>query len=106
MNLPQAADDVNGHCYNNVDIEEGGEQRVFVVRLRLVAIISFDHLNAVYEGNQIGFDNFQDAVQALDVVLRTGPALQFIPVGRSFFTPPKVSWRRSCVDRAKSSSNT
>ncbi|KAG8228778.1 Argonaute-2 [Ladona fulva] len=31
----------------------------------------------------------QRAIQAIDVVLRSAPALRFTPVGRSYFTPPQ-----------------
>lgn len=63
---------------------------MFIVRLRYAATLSFDHLHAVYEGKQQMVENFQDVIQAADVILRTGPTLTFVPVARSFFTPPRV----------------
>ena len=52
-----------------------------------VAQVSLFALEQALEGkhNQIPFET----IQALDVVLRHLPSMKYIPVGRSFFSPPE-----------------
>lgn len=48
--------------------------------------INLDTLHAVYAG--ILKSAPQDAIMAIETILRNGPCLRFTPVGRSFFCPP------------------
>ncbi|KFM79527.1 Protein argonaute-3, partial [Stegodyphus mimosarum] len=48
--------------------------------------ISLDSLHALFDGRITSVN--QDAIMALETVLRHGPCLKYTPVGRSFFYPP------------------
>lgn len=74
--------------YFTVEIDEGEFKREFHVRIRYVAIICFDGIWNMYE-KKTHPQMFQDAIQAADIILRTCPTLNFVPVGRSFFSFPK-----------------
>lgn len=76
------------HVFGEIEVEENGEIRLFNVNMKYVATVSFDALLAMYENQRPSTENFQDAIQAADIIIRTGPTLAFTPVGRSFFSPP------------------
>ena len=54
------------------------------VKIQLAASVSLLRLNNFLSGKQNGKVP-QDAVQALDIVVREMPSLYYMPVGRSFF---------------------
>lgn len=57
---------------------------LFQVKIQFAASVSIDSLNKFLDGQQNG-KSAQDAVQALDIVMRQVPSNRFTPVGRSFF---------------------
>ena len=57
---------------------------LFQVKIQFAASVSIESLKKFLEGQQNG-KTAQDAVQALDIVMRQIPSNQFTPVGRSFF---------------------
>ncbi|KAG1714626.1 Protein argonaute-2 [Nymphon striatum] len=63
-----------------------GKDRVFHVAVKAVGQVSLFALEDALEGRsrQIPFD----AIQALDVVMRHLPSMNYTPVGRSFFSAP------------------
>lgn len=71
-----------------VEAEADGVQRTFHVYITYVALISLEKIWSMYEG-QGRAEAFQEAIQASDVIVRTGPTLNYVPVGRSFFSPPR-----------------
>ena len=54
------------------------------VKIQFVALVSLTELNNFLSGEKNG-KVFQDAVQALDVIMREMPSHYYTPVGRSFF---------------------
>ncbi|XP_068705532.1 protein argonaute-2-like isoform X1 [Montipora foliosa] len=64
--------------------EDGGKDRTFKVKIQFAASVSLVALKAFLDGKQNG-KMAQDAVQALDIVLRQIPSTRFTPIGRSFF---------------------
>lgn len=64
-----------------------GKDRVFRVSIKWVAQVSLYDLEEALEGRtrNIPFD----AIQALDVVMRHLPSMNYTPVGRSFFSSPE-----------------
>ncbi|XP_022799706.1 protein argonaute-2-like, partial [Stylophora pistillata] len=64
--------------------EDGGRDRVFKVKIQLAATVSLLELNNFLSGKQNGKIP-QDAVQALDIVVRQMLSMSYTPVGRSFF---------------------
>lgn len=78
-----------------VTIVENEEEREFVVQIKFAREVSFDALQGMYQ-RQASKELFQAQVAAADIILRTGPTLSFVPVGRSFFNDPGVRTRCSC----------
>ncbi|XP_068702995.1 protein argonaute-2-like isoform X3 [Montipora foliosa] len=64
--------------------EDGGKDREFKVQIQFAASVSLLELNNFLSGKQNGKVP-QDAVQALDIVMREMPSSYYTPVGRSFF---------------------
>jgi eukaryotic translation initiation factor 2C len=64
-----------------------GKDRLFKVMIRVETQISMLDLEKALQGATINVP--YNAVQALDVIFRHLPSLNYTPVGRSFFTPPK-----------------
>lgn len=75
-----------------VDYEEeerrrqGDVPQQFSVRIQYAATVNLDALHAVYN-NQVRVVP-QEVIQALDIIMRHGPCMQWTPVGRSIFMPP------------------
>ena len=70
-----------------VDVkEESGEARPFSVNVKLVAEINMHALQAFISGETTTMQA-QEAVQALDIVLRHAPAMKLSIFGRSLFSP-------------------
>ena len=69
-----------------VTLDSEGRDRVFRVTIKWVAQVSLFALEEALEGRtrQIPVD----AIQALDVVMRHLPSMNYTPVGRSFFSSP------------------
>ncbi|CAH3143541.1 unnamed protein product, partial [Porites evermanni] len=63
--------------------KDGGKDRVFKVKIKFAASVSIDSLRKFLLGQQNG-KSTQDAVQALDIVMRQMPSKHFTPVGQSF----------------------
>lgn len=63
-----------------------GKDRLFRVAMKWVSQVSLNTLEDALEGNQRAIP--QDAIQALDVVMRHLPSMAYTPVGRSFFSQP------------------
>ncbi|KAL9962338.1 hypothetical protein ACROYT_G031432 [Oculina patagonica] len=64
--------------------EDGGKDRDFKVKIQFAAPVSLLELKNFLSGRQ-NVKVPQDAVQALDIVMRQMPSLYYTPVGRSFF---------------------
>ncbi|XP_078383843.1 protein argonaute-2-like isoform X2 [Oculina patagonica] len=64
--------------------EDGGKDREFKIKIQFAAPVSLLELKNFLSGKQNGKVP-QDAVQALDIVMRQMPSLYYTPVGRSFF---------------------
>ena len=64
-----------------------GKDRVFRVNMKWVAQVSMYALEEALEGRTRKIPN--DAIQALDVVMRHLPSMTYTPVGRSFFSSPE-----------------
>ncbi|XP_022810535.1 protein argonaute-2-like, partial [Stylophora pistillata] len=64
--------------------DDGGRDRVFKVKIQFAAAVSLLELNNFLSGKQNGKIP-QDAVQALDIVVRQMPSVYYTPIGRSFF---------------------
>jgi len=58
---------------------------VFKVVIKFAAHVDLHHLQEFLLGRQA--DASQEALQALDIVLREHPTRTFCPVGRSFYSP-------------------
>lgn len=71
----------------DVTLPGEGKDRVFKVAIKWVAQVCLFALEEAMEGQsrEIPFD----AIQALDVVMRHLPSMNYTPVGRSFFSPPE-----------------
>ncbi len=63
-----------------------GKDRVFRVTIKWAAQVSLYALEEALEGRTRKIP--QDAIQALDVVMRHLPSMTYTPVGRSFFSSP------------------
>ncbi|XP_053619477.1 protein argonaute-2 isoform X2 [Plodia interpunctella] len=63
-----------------------GKDRVFRVTIKWVAQVSLFALEEALEGRTRQIPN--DAILALDVVMRHLPSMMYTPVGRSFFSSP------------------
>ncbi|PAA58162.1 hypothetical protein BOX15_Mlig010628g1 [Macrostomum lignano] len=68
---------------------EGSKDRVFKVMMKYLGEVSLFALEEALEGRRQNIP--ADAVNALDVVMRHLPSLQYTPVGRSFFQPPEMN---------------
>lgn len=68
-----------------VSVEEGDKAREFKVKVQLAARIDLECLEACLKDAS----ERMQALQALDVVMRHSASMRFVPVGRSFFTPPQ-----------------
>lgn len=64
-----------------------GKDRLFRVAMKWVSQVSLNMLEDALEGNLRCIP--QDAIQALDVVMRHLPSMAYTPVGRSFFSSPE-----------------
>jgi hypothetical protein len=64
-----------------------GKDRVFRVTMKWAAQVSLYALEEALEGRTRKIP--QDAIQALDVVMRHLPSMTYTPVGRSFFSSPE-----------------
>ncbi|XP_067937270.1 protein argonaute-2-like [Watersipora subatra] len=69
-----------------VQLPGEGRDRVFKVSIKWVSQVSMLALEEALEGRT--YDIPFDAIQALDVVMRHLPSMNYTPVGRSFFQPP------------------
>ncbi|PAA62469.1 hypothetical protein BOX15_Mlig003634g2 [Macrostomum lignano] len=67
---------------------EGSKDRVFRVSLRYLGEVSLFALEEALEGRRRGIPG--EAVNALDVIMRHLPSMQYTPVGRSFFQQPEL----------------
>ncbi len=65
---------------------DGHNERKFMVVLKWVAQVSLHHLEEFLEGRSRRIPT--DSILALDVLMRHLPSMVYIPVGRSFFSPP------------------
>jgi hypothetical protein len=65
--------------------EESGEVRPFTVNIKLVAEINMHALQAFIAGETATMQA-QEAIQALDIVLRHSPAMKLSIFGRSLFS--------------------
>ncbi|XP_020617491.1 protein argonaute-2-like isoform X2 [Orbicella faveolata] len=63
---------------------EDGNDKDFKVKIQFVASVSLLELKKVLSGKQSG-EIPQDAVRALDIVMREMPSLHYTPIERSFF---------------------
>ncbi|XP_060818744.1 protein argonaute-2-like isoform X2 [Bombus pascuorum] len=64
------------------------KQRTFKIYLKKVAVLDLSWIkNLKYDAFES--DTKQQCIQALDIILRHGPASQYITVGRSLFQPPE-----------------
>uniref|UniRef100_A0A1I8HLT8 Protein argonaute-2 n=1 Tax=Macrostomum lignano TaxID=282301 RepID=A0A1I8HLT8_9PLAT len=68
---------------------EGSKDRVFKVMMKYLGEVSLFALEEALEGRRQNIP--AEAVNALDVVMRHLPSLQYTPVGRSFFQPPEMN---------------
>jgi len=64
--------------------EDGGKDREFKVKIQFAASVSLPELDNLLSDKQNGKVP-QDAVQALDIIMREMPSSYYTPVGRSFF---------------------
>ncbi|XP_064651876.1 protein argonaute-2-like isoform X10 [Lineus longissimus] len=64
-----------------------GKDRVFMVAIRWTAQVNLYALEEALDGKLQEIPN--DAILALDVVMRHLPSMKYTPVGRSFFSPPE-----------------
>ncbi|KAJ3084229.1 argonaute 1 [Quaeritorhiza haematococci] len=69
--------------------EDDGQVKPFTVMVRLVSQIDMNQLQGFVDGT--AKEAPYDAIMALDVILRHGPSLNHIAVGRSSFFPPTES---------------
>ncbi|CAN7977088.1 unnamed protein product, partial [Ixodes persulcatus] len=75
-----------------VDYEEeearrpGKPPQQFLVKIHYAAAVNLDALHAVYN-NRVRVVP-QEVIQALDIIMRHGPCMQWTTVGRSIFMPP------------------
>jgi eukaryotic translation initiation factor 2C len=67
---------------------EHGKERKFKITIKYATQIDLQSL-VQYMGGGTSLHPAQQAIQAVDIVLRNAPAFRFVPIGRSFFTPPK-----------------
>ncbi|CAF0775064.1 unnamed protein product [Rotaria sordida] len=67
-----------------------GRDRCFKVQIKWVAQVSLVSLQEALQGQGPPVPN--EAVSALDVIMRHLPSMKYTPVGRSFFSPPDVQY--------------
>jgi eukaryotic translation initiation factor 2C len=67
-----------------------GRDRCFKVQIKWVAQVSLVSLQEALQGHGPPVPN--EAVSALDVIMRHLPSMKYTPVGRSFFSPPDVQY--------------
>ena len=72
------------YCKTVGTISTGDFICLFQVKIQFAASVSIESLRKFLMGQQNG-KSAQDAVQALDIVMRQIPSNHFTPVGRSFF---------------------
>ncbi|CAN8002960.1 unnamed protein product, partial [Ixodes hexagonus] len=72
---------------------EGDRVSQFTVKIHYAATVNLDALHAVYN-NQVRTVP-QEVIQALDIIMRHGPCMQWTPVGRSIFKRPEPQERPS-----------
>ena len=71
-------------CNIKLTISTGAFICLFQVKIQFAAAVSIDSLKKFLMGQQNG-NSAQDALQALDTVMRQIPSNRFTPVGQSFF---------------------
>ncbi|CAF3779638.1 unnamed protein product [Rotaria sp. Silwood1] len=67
-----------------------GRDRCFKVQIKWVAQVSLVSLQEALQGHGPPVPN--EAVSALDVIMRHLPSMKYTPVGRSFFSPPDIQY--------------
>lgn len=76
-----------------VEIEEDeSRKKVFKIAIKFANFIDLSVIKTYLtcnDQNVLDSINVQEAIQCIDIVLRTAPASSFISVGRSYFSPPK-----------------
>lgn len=65
-------------------LNENGRDKIFKVTIKFARTVDLSPLHDMLKSKK----SPQDAIQCLDIVLRSAPARGCIVVGRSFFTPP------------------
>nr|XP_022913773.1 protein argonaute-2-like isoform X1 [Onthophagus taurus] len=89
-NLYSAKELCSNELSGTVTIREDDRDREYKVTIKPVAYIDLSILNTYFD--MVGKTNIGDkpmqALQCIDVILRSGPALHCIPAGRSFFNTP------------------
>ncbi|XP_077491966.1 protein argonaute-2-like [Amblyomma americanum] len=69
-----------------VDFEEDQRMQKFIVKIQYAATANLDARHAVFDNRVSRVP--QEILQAMAIVLRHGPSMKLMPVGRSFFKPP------------------
>ncbi|XP_022250179.1 protein argonaute-4-like isoform X2 [Limulus polyphemus] len=69
-------------------LEEERRQTRFEVAMKLAKVVNLNPIHAIYKGKVSSID--QEIILVLDIILRHGPALRLVPIGRSFFAKPDV----------------
>ncbi|KAF2893819.1 hypothetical protein ILUMI_12356 [Ignelater luminosus] len=75
-----------------VEIRDDDRTKSYNVTIKFASLVDLSILNRYFQGAGDGNQHMltpQEAIQCLDVVLRSAPALRCVPVGRSFFTKPR-----------------
>ncbi|KAG0331995.1 hypothetical protein BG004_001425, partial [Podila humilis] len=70
----------------------------FTVKVRKVANIDFKDLQRFLDGKSALTSECQTAIQAIDVMIRHKPSMQYTTVGRSFFTPEGSQVLSGCLE--------
>nr|XP_022904421.1 protein argonaute-2-like isoform X1 [Onthophagus taurus]XP_022904423.1 protein argonaute-2-like isoform X2 [Onthophagus taurus] len=78
--------------FGEVKVQDGDRSKEFKVTIKPIVRIDLSILESYFENidREVG-DKPMQALQCLDVILRSGPSLRCIPVGRSFFNTPSGS---------------
>lgn len=77
---------------NDVTIMEGERSKCYKVVVKFANFVDMTPLQKFMTANSNGIHHMttpQEVMQCLDIVLRSAPAMTCLPVGRSYFTPPK-----------------
>ncbi|PNF14863.1 hypothetical protein B7P43_G05156, partial [Cryptotermes secundus] len=68
--------------------DESGREKTFNITIKYASQVDLRSLSKYMAGGT-SLASPQEAIQALDIVLRNAAAFRFTQVGRSFFTPPR-----------------